>query len=316
MRIFLSHASQDNDAAEQIYLTLINARHEVFFDGAVVKAGDDFNIRIQEHIEKCQLFIFLISPDSIAKTSYALSELKLARQKWQHPQGHVLPVIIRKTPYDLIPPYLQAVSILEPEGNAAAEVGQQVAGWQKRHRRSTKRPVLIMLAVLLISSAIAFLILNYRKHPAVSVMSPAPASSPQPTNREGFPSPTPASNNAAGTAATSNPGRVQTTSAGQVTSKVNGNQVGAATPTSVAIVLSSTVFDGKAPLKAARVRIVELPELGTVETDNNGSFTFKGVHKKLNDKVRIRVEHDGYRTEEFPVTIGKYLLPFSLEKMK
>jgi hypothetical protein len=39
-----------------------------------------------------------------------------------HPEGQVLPVLIEPTEKSAIPPYLRAVTLLEPEGNLAAEV--------------------------------------------------------------------------------------------------------------------------------------------------------------------------------------------------
>jgi TIR domain len=149
MRVFLSHASEDRDAAEQIYLVLVKAGHDVFFDRSELPAGGDYNTRIQEAVYECELFIFLISPNSVARSSYALTELKFAREKRQHPEGYVLPVMVRETSYDLIPNYLKAVSILEPEGNTAAEVGRQVEVWPQPRNR--KLYALVVALVLLLS---------------------------------------------------------------------------------------------------------------------------------------------------------------------
>jgi len=129
MKIFLSYASEDKDAAERIYLGLEKANHQVFFDRTDLPAGSDFDSRIRDAIGESELFIFLISPDSVAKFSYALTELKIAREKWRNPVGRVLPVMIRETGYDLIPNYLKAITVLEPEGNVSAEVAARVANW-------------------------------------------------------------------------------------------------------------------------------------------------------------------------------------------
>lgn len=58
--------------------------------------------------------------------SYALTELKYARQKWPDPRHRVLPVMIERTAYDQIPNYLKAITVLEPEGNVAAEVAAEL----------------------------------------------------------------------------------------------------------------------------------------------------------------------------------------------
>ena len=127
MKIFLSYASEDRGRAEEIQLALAGAGHEVFFDRESLPAGGDYNTRIRASIDDCDGVVFLISPDSIDHGGYALTELGYARARWAHPKGRVLPVLIRATPFDAIPPYLKSVTILEPTGNTAAEVVDAVA---------------------------------------------------------------------------------------------------------------------------------------------------------------------------------------------
>jgi len=131
MRIFLSYASEDKDLADNIYLSLVK-NHKVFFDHTQIKGGEDFDTRIRAEIMKCDLFIFLISPDSISRSSYALTELIFVRERWNHPEGHVLPVMVRETTFELIPPYLKAVSILKPQGDTVAEVKERVRTWGEK----------------------------------------------------------------------------------------------------------------------------------------------------------------------------------------
>jgi hypothetical protein len=126
MHIFLSYASEDRDRAEQIYLALTGADHQVFFDRVTLPPGGDYNAQIRQALRESDLLIFLISPDSVTP-SYALTELNLAREKWPHPEGRILPVMLRKTEYASIPNYLKAVTVFEPSGDAAADVAAQVA---------------------------------------------------------------------------------------------------------------------------------------------------------------------------------------------
>ena len=128
LKIFLSFASTDRAFAEKIQLALLGAGHEVFFDAASLAPGADYNSRIREYIKQCELFVFLISPDSVGGRRYAHTELKLAKAKWPKPWGFVLPVMIRPTEYGAIDPYLASVTILEPRGDVAAEVAAAVEG--------------------------------------------------------------------------------------------------------------------------------------------------------------------------------------------
>ncbi len=77
MKIFLSYASEDRALAEDIQLALAGAGHEVFFDRQSLPAGGDYHQRIRAAVNGTDLFVFLISPDSIDAGGYALTETGL-----------------------------------------------------------------------------------------------------------------------------------------------------------------------------------------------------------------------------------------------
>lgn len=126
MNIFLSYSSAQKATAESICYELQAEGHEVFFDREDLPAAHGYNERIRSAIDACDLFIFLITPDSVAKGKYTLTELKLASRKWPNPSGRVLPVMLAPTPFEDIPPYLKAVTVLTPEGNVTAEILMEV----------------------------------------------------------------------------------------------------------------------------------------------------------------------------------------------
>lgn len=128
MWVFISYAAEDRDLAEQTHLALTGAGHQTFFDRESLPAGGDFYSAIRAAVQKSDLFVFLISPDSINSGSFALTELQYARMKWRHPLGHVLPVMARPTEWGSIPNYLKAVTVLEPVGNVPAEVLAALSG--------------------------------------------------------------------------------------------------------------------------------------------------------------------------------------------
>lgn len=127
MKIFLSHASEDQKIATDICLALRGAGYDVFFDADDLPPGGDYNSRIRTAIETSDAFIFLVSPHSVQAGGYTLSELKFARQKWPRPWGHVLPVMVGRTDWSTIDPYLTAVTVLAPVGNCAVEVVDALA---------------------------------------------------------------------------------------------------------------------------------------------------------------------------------------------
>jgi hypothetical protein len=128
--IFLSYASEQRQVAEEIKLALASSGHHIFFDRDSLPVGDEYHLRIRKAVEESEGFVFLISPQSVAQGCYTLTELKYAREKWPEPRGKVLPVMIEKTEYRQIPPYLKAVSVLEPEGNAPAEIAAEIQKWR------------------------------------------------------------------------------------------------------------------------------------------------------------------------------------------
>ncbi len=122
MRVFMSYASENKTAAEAIAFSLRSRGHHVFFDRDDLPDGASYDDRIEAAVENSDLFIFLITPEAVAQGRFTMTELKFARHKWRNPSGFVLPVMLTPTPMADVPSYLKAVTLLEPQGNAAAEV--------------------------------------------------------------------------------------------------------------------------------------------------------------------------------------------------
>ncbi|KFB76270.1 toll/interleukin-1 receptor domain-containing protein [Candidatus Accumulibacter cognatus] len=125
-KVFLCHASEDVKPAQQIAVALRQAGCKVFFDEHSLPAGGDYHQRIDASIRKCDLFVFLMTRDSLAQGKYTINELTLAMERWADPGGHVLPVNIGAIPAGDVPPYLGAVTMHTPTGNLAAGVRHEV----------------------------------------------------------------------------------------------------------------------------------------------------------------------------------------------
>ena len=151
MKIFLSYSSTDRSLAESVCLALRAQHDTVFFDRSDLAAGEEYDVRIREAIESSDLLVFLVSPEAIDAGSYTLTELAIAEKTWSHPGGKVLPVMIKPTEFSALPPYLRAVTVLQPEGNVPAAVADAVhrigtAHW--RRRRTVAAAVIAALAVI------------------------------------------------------------------------------------------------------------------------------------------------------------------------
>ncbi len=121
MRVFVSHAAEQRGEADRLAIALRARHHTVFLDADDLPPGGDYQSRIQQAIDDCDLFCFLISPQSIATGRFPLSELGLVRRRWPDPTGRVVPIMVTKVPIDSVPAYLRAVSILEPQGDLVAD---------------------------------------------------------------------------------------------------------------------------------------------------------------------------------------------------
>ena len=82
---------------------------------------------IREAIAQADLAVFFISPLSLQSDRYTLSELKLLQDKWPHPSGRVLAMLIAPVDFNDVPPYLRGVPICDPKGNVAVAVSSQVS---------------------------------------------------------------------------------------------------------------------------------------------------------------------------------------------
>ena len=170
MRLFLSYASEDRKLVEPIYLALRAQGHAVFFDRADLPPGEEYDARIREAIEKSRLFVFLVSPASLDAGSYTLTELDIAQKTWERPAGRLLPVVLRSTALEQIPPYLKSVTLLEPEGNVAATVADAVHRIAVARRRALVKTAVKCLVLAGIFCIGAYLYWTHRK-PALETTS-------------------------------------------------------------------------------------------------------------------------------------------------
>ena len=152
MKAFISYASEYRNIADRIAVGLRQEGVKVFFDRDQLPPGGAYDTRIRKAIKRSDLFIFLISPESVSENAYALTEVGFARKKWKNPTGCVLPVIVAETNLEKVPAYLRSVTILEPEGNLTAEVLANVKRLTaKRRRRITLLAGGLLLAIMLFS---------------------------------------------------------------------------------------------------------------------------------------------------------------------
>jgi hypothetical protein len=166
VRIFLSYDDTRRDVAERLALGLRAAGHRVFFDQDSLPAGTSYDERIRSAILRAHLFVFLISRESVQKGAYALTELEIAEQRWPHPTGRLLPVLLDETPIPSLPPYVRAVSVLDPKGDVVADALHAVARLYGERRRAILRRVVAATAGVLAVAAVIVFASTIRNAPA------------------------------------------------------------------------------------------------------------------------------------------------------
>jgi len=100
--VFLSYASEDAAAAQQICTALRAADIEVWFDQSELRGGDAWDAAIRKHIKSCALFLPVISTNTHNRIEgYFRLEWKLAIDRSYliaADQAFLLPVVIDGTP--------------------------------------------------------------------------------------------------------------------------------------------------------------------------------------------------------------------------
>ena len=152
MNIFLSYPSEDRAIAQATELALRAQGHQVFFDRDSLPPGEAYDARIRQAIERADLMVVLLSPQTVDAGSYTLTEIEIASKTWKNPSGRLLPVLLRPTPLESIPAYVRSVTLLQPEGNVPASIAD-AAYRIARARRSRLRKIGVPAAIAIIAIA-------------------------------------------------------------------------------------------------------------------------------------------------------------------
>jgi hypothetical protein len=141
VRIFLSYARERQTDAARLNSALLQEEHEVFYDQWKLLSGNSFHKPIRDALQQAELFIFLISPESVEQGRYSLTELDYYQR--HRSNGPILPVQVAEVAKESIPPDL-AVLVLKPHGDmvgeviarvseiAAAQVAKATSQWNRR----------------------------------------------------------------------------------------------------------------------------------------------------------------------------------------
>ena len=99
--VFLSYASQDEEAAKRVAIALRAAGIEVWFDQSELRGGDAWDQKIRQQVKGCHLFVPIISANTRAREEgYFRREWKLAVDRTNdmaEDRAFLLPIVIDGT---------------------------------------------------------------------------------------------------------------------------------------------------------------------------------------------------------------------------
>jgi AAA-like domain/TIR domain/CHAT domain len=80
-RVFISYRTKEPDLslAQEFYTALQAAGHHVFLAGESIRLGEDWSVRIDQELERCDYFLLLLSPQS-ATSEMVTEEVRRAKQ--------------------------------------------------------------------------------------------------------------------------------------------------------------------------------------------------------------------------------------------
>ena len=85
MKVVISYAREQRRIAEEISYAIAVRGYDVFFDQSNLKPGLEYDLAIQKAIDDCDLFVFLISPDSIKEESYTRTRAGIRQRQMEKP---------------------------------------------------------------------------------------------------------------------------------------------------------------------------------------------------------------------------------------
>lgn len=166
MKIFISYPSEKFREAERLSISLLEDNHKVFFDNTNLPKGESYDKLIREELRISNFLIFLVCPEAVDAGSYTLTELQLFQKKYPKPSGHVLPVMIAPTSFELIPNYIQAVTMLQPTGNFVAETTARIAEIASEKKKRLVKLLATAFGILAIAVVSYFIFFRTSKPPA------------------------------------------------------------------------------------------------------------------------------------------------------
>jgi TolB-like protein len=216
--VFLSYASQDAQAAQQLCSALRAAGVDVWFDQSELRGGDAWDQKIRHEIHNCVLFIPIVSQHTEERLEgYFRYEWKLAIERIQHmaeQKAFLVPVVVDGTRRQeaLVPDAFRAVQwtrlpggdtppafverikhLLSPEPSPLSAVSGAAPGLGEPVRATRRsKPAPFAIVAVVVCAGLAYLVFDriwISRHPGTSTGETVTRATPEPATSAFSPPP-------------------------------------------------------------------------------------------------------------------------------
>lgn len=122
VKAFISYSHHDSEALKRLHVHLASlkreGRIEAWYDRDIL-AGDDLDAEIKEQLEKCELFLLIVSPDFLASDYCVETEMSRALERHEAREARVVPIIIE--PCDWTNSRLRTLKAVPIDGKPVSE---------------------------------------------------------------------------------------------------------------------------------------------------------------------------------------------------
>jgi|GEM_PF-3553590 len=95
--VFISHAKEDIEFAEELYVYLTEVGYSPWLDKKKIRAGANWDYEIKKALKKSDYIIILLSSSSVKKRGYIQKEFKYALEYWENKLAddiYIIPIVL------------------------------------------------------------------------------------------------------------------------------------------------------------------------------------------------------------------------------
>lgn len=96
LKVFICHASEDKQAARDLFRRLVDDGYDAWLDEEKLLAGQDWKLEIRKAVRNSDIFVVLLSEESVSKTGYVQKEIVQALDfAEEQPEGTIFIIPVR-----------------------------------------------------------------------------------------------------------------------------------------------------------------------------------------------------------------------------